>query len=158
MGSWKGRRNQYIEFVRDMYCKLPTNGKQLPAFPLEAVTGSNPGLRGGRRECYHSATMVPDDLKEIWIWIYTCNLVYKQVNAAMRRVSESEFPVSDDLLLSLNSLFLTAVLLHWTKLECVQETTFRGLTLPSNQAKLYQRGKIFHWLPFTSRTRVKNKP
>ena len=41
-GSWKGRGNQYIEFVRDLYCKLPTNGKQLPAFPLEAVTGIEP--------------------------------------------------------------------------------------------------------------------
>ena len=25
-----------------MYCKLPTNGKQLPAFPLEAVPGIEP--------------------------------------------------------------------------------------------------------------------
>ena len=58
-GSWKGRGNQYIQFVRVLYCKLPTNGKQLPAFPLETVRGSNPGLRGGRRECYHSATMAP---------------------------------------------------------------------------------------------------
>ena len=58
-GSWKGRGNQYIQFVRVLYCKLPTNGKQLPAFPLEPVRGSNPGLRGGRRECYHSATMAP---------------------------------------------------------------------------------------------------
>ena len=41
-GSWKGRGNQYIEFVRVLYCKLPTNGKQLPAFPLEAVTGIEP--------------------------------------------------------------------------------------------------------------------
>ena len=31
-GSWKGRGNQYIEFARVVYCKLPTNGKQL--FPL----------------------------------------------------------------------------------------------------------------------------
>ena len=38
-GSWKGRGNQYIQFVRVLYCKLPTNGKQLPAFPLEAMTG-----------------------------------------------------------------------------------------------------------------------
>ena len=38
-GSCKGRGNQYIDFVRDLYCKLPTNGKQLPAFPLEAMTG-----------------------------------------------------------------------------------------------------------------------
>ena len=38
-GSWKGRGNQY---VRVLYCKLPTNGKQLPAFPLEAVPGIKP--------------------------------------------------------------------------------------------------------------------
>ena len=42
MGIWKGRGNQYIEFVRVLYCKLPTNGKQLPAFPLEAVPGIEP--------------------------------------------------------------------------------------------------------------------
>ena len=39
MGSWKGRGNQYIQFVTVLYCKLPTNGKQLPAFPLETVPG-----------------------------------------------------------------------------------------------------------------------
>ena len=59
MGSWKGRGNQYIEFARVLYCKLPTNGKQLPAFPHKALTGIKPGLRGGRRECYHSATVAP---------------------------------------------------------------------------------------------------
>ena len=41
-GSWKGRGNQYIEFVRVLYCKLPTNDKQLPAFPLKVVTGIEP--------------------------------------------------------------------------------------------------------------------
>ena len=41
-GSWKGRGNQYIQFARVLYCKLPTNGKQLPAFPLEAVPGIEP--------------------------------------------------------------------------------------------------------------------
>ena len=41
-GSWKGRGNQYIEFARDVYCKLPTNGKQLLAFPLTAMTGIDP--------------------------------------------------------------------------------------------------------------------
>ena len=61
-GSWKGRGNQYIQFVRVLYYKLPTNGKQLPAFPLEAVPGSNPGLRGGKRECYHSATVAPSHI------------------------------------------------------------------------------------------------
>ena len=44
-GSWKGRGNQYIQFARVLYCKLPTNGKQLPAFPLEAVTGIEPRLQ-----------------------------------------------------------------------------------------------------------------
>ena len=38
-GSWKGRGNQYIQFVRVLYCKVPTNGKQLPAFPHEAMPG-----------------------------------------------------------------------------------------------------------------------
>ena len=41
-GSCKGRENQYIQFIRVLYCKLPTNGKQLPAFPLEAMTGIEP--------------------------------------------------------------------------------------------------------------------
>ena len=39
-GSWKGRGNQYIQLVKVLCCKLPTNGKQLPAFPLEAVPGT----------------------------------------------------------------------------------------------------------------------
>ena len=42
MGSWKGGGNQYIEFASVLYCKLPTNGKQLPAFPLEAMMGIEP--------------------------------------------------------------------------------------------------------------------
>ena len=41
-GSWKGRGNQYIQFARVVYCKLLTNGKQLPAFPLKAMTGIQP--------------------------------------------------------------------------------------------------------------------
>ena len=35
-GSWKGRGNQYIEFARVLYCKLPTNGKELPALKYYA--------------------------------------------------------------------------------------------------------------------------
>ena len=41
-GSWKGRGNQYKQLVKVLYCKLPTNGKQLPAFPLEAMPGTEP--------------------------------------------------------------------------------------------------------------------
>ena len=39
-GSWKGRGNQYIQLVKVLYCKLPTNGKQVPAFPLEVGPGT----------------------------------------------------------------------------------------------------------------------
>ena len=56
-GSWKGRGNQYIQFVRVPYCKLPTNGKQLPAFPLEAMTGIEP--RPQRWEGESVATLPP---------------------------------------------------------------------------------------------------
>ena len=41
-GSWEGRGNQYIQLVKVLYCELPTNGKQLPAFPLEAMLGTEP--------------------------------------------------------------------------------------------------------------------
>ena len=42
MGSWKGRGSQYTQFIWVLYCKLPTNGKQLPAFPLEVMPGTEP--------------------------------------------------------------------------------------------------------------------
>ena len=42
MGSWKGSGNKYIQFVRVLYCKLLTNGNQLPVFQLEAVPGTEP--------------------------------------------------------------------------------------------------------------------
>ena len=38
-GSFMGRGNQYIQFIRVLYRKLATNGKQLPAFPLEVGPG-----------------------------------------------------------------------------------------------------------------------
>ena len=58
-GSWKGRRIQYI---RVLYCKLLTNGKPLPALPLEAVPGTEP--RPQRWEarvlplCYHGPLLL----------------------------------------------------------------------------------------------------
>ena len=68
-GSWKGRGNQYIQFVRVLYCKLPTNGKQLPAFPLEAVPGIEP--RPQRWEarvlplCHHGSRYQVEGLLEV---------------------------------------------------------------------------------------------
>ena len=46
-GSWEGRGNQYIQLVKVLYCKLPTNGKQLPAFPLEVGPGTPISEVGG---------------------------------------------------------------------------------------------------------------
>ena len=38
----RGRGNQYIQLFKVLYCKLPSNGKQLPAFPLEVGPGTEP--------------------------------------------------------------------------------------------------------------------
>ena len=46
MGSFVGRGNQYIQLVKVLDCKLPTNGKQLPAFLLKVGPGTEPDLRG----------------------------------------------------------------------------------------------------------------
>ena len=63
-----------LQFVRVLYYKLPTNGKQLPAFPLEAVPGIS--LRGGRRECYHSATVAHhDDVEDSGIMLLDGKLI-----------------------------------------------------------------------------------
>ena len=46
--------NQYIQFIRVLCCKLLTNGKQLPAFPLEAVPVIKPRpQRWEARVCHH---------------------------------------------------------------------------------------------------------
>ena len=42
MGSWKGGGNQYIQLVKVLYCKLPSNGKQLPAFQARLRTEPRP--------------------------------------------------------------------------------------------------------------------
>ena len=39
--SFMGRGNQYIQLVKVLYCKQPTNDKQLPAFPFEVGWGRN---------------------------------------------------------------------------------------------------------------------
>ena len=48
MGNFMGRGNQYIQLVKVLYCKLLTNGKQQPAFPLEVSPGTE--LRSQRLE------------------------------------------------------------------------------------------------------------
>ena len=62
-GSWKGRGNQYIQFIRVLYCKLPTSGKQLPAFPLEAMPGTEPWPQRWEARvlplCHHGPITLP---------------------------------------------------------------------------------------------------
>ena len=36
---WKGRGKQYRQLVKVLYCKLPNNSKQLPAFPALGSAG-----------------------------------------------------------------------------------------------------------------------
>ena len=55
-GSFMGRGNQYIQLVKVLRCKLPTNYQ---VSHLRSGWDSNSDLRGGRRECYHSATVAP---------------------------------------------------------------------------------------------------
>ena len=43
-----GTGNQYIQLIKVLYCKLLTNGKQLPAFPLQVQPGFD--LRSQRWE------------------------------------------------------------------------------------------------------------
>ena len=47
-GSFMGRRNQYIKLVKVLYSKLPINGKQVPAFPLEVGPGFELSRSGGK--------------------------------------------------------------------------------------------------------------
>ena len=79
MDSFVGRGNQYIQLVKVLYCKLPINSSYLGFYiafntvqvisprannyqisHLRSGWEPNPNLRGGRRECNHSATMTPE--------------------------------------------------------------------------------------------------
>ena len=48
-----------MQLVKALYCKLPTIGKQLPAF-LHRVRGLNQSVRGGRQVYYHCPIMAPN--------------------------------------------------------------------------------------------------
>ena len=43
----KGRGNRYTQLVKVLYCKLPANGKQLPAFPFGRAMNRVPSEVGG---------------------------------------------------------------------------------------------------------------
>ena len=54
MGSFVG-----IQLFKVLHCKLPTIGKQLLTLPYKGSGFDTADLRGGRRVCYHWATVAP---------------------------------------------------------------------------------------------------
>ena len=68
MGSWKGRQNQYILLVKVLYCKLPTNSKHLPAFPLEVGPGTKP--RPQRWNCNVVSGLNIHDIAVLYVFAY----------------------------------------------------------------------------------------
>ena len=79
-GSWKGKGNQYIQFVKVLYCKLPTNGKQLTAFPLEAVLGTKPRPQKWEARVLplcHRDPPHPVNIKNIFKWFKHLQNIFK---------------------------------------------------------------------------------
>ena len=70
MGSWKGRGNQYIQFVSIVYCKLLTNGKQLPASHLRPCGDRTPASEVGGESV---KTLPPWPLQE---FLKTIKVIY----------------------------------------------------------------------------------
>ena len=79
-GSWKGRGNQYIQFVRVLYCKLLTNSKQLPAFPLEAVLGIEPRPQRWEARVLPLCHRGPSATHHITLETYLQTFQYKLLN------------------------------------------------------------------------------
>ena len=90
-GSWKSRGNQYIQFVRVLYCKLPANGKQLPAFPLETMPGTEPRPQVGGE----SVTTLPlwPLLKDV-IPLFTSTVIKRVVHSVHKVVKRPSFGVT----------------------------------------------------------------
>ena len=84
-GSWKGRGNQYIEFARGLYCKLPTNGRQLPAFPHKALTGIEPQPQRWEARVLPLCHRGPFHHCNIVMW-YICMEYLGLCNASLARV------------------------------------------------------------------------
>ena len=98
MSSFVGRGNQYIQLVKVLYCKLLTNGKQLPAFPLEVRPGTEPRSQRWRLECYHSATMAPSVTKKAVCWYHWnwCVIIWKAVSGVLVLLLDLYLVVSID--------------------------------------------------------------
>ena len=92
MGNWKGRGNQYIQLVKVLYCKLLTNGKQLPAFLLEVGLGSK--LRCQSWE----ARVLPLWPLKVFSSMYTIeSVVFKKVLSQLRVQSIKYFQICTQL-------------------------------------------------------------
>ena len=74
--SWEGRGNQYIQLVKVLYSKLPANGKQLPAFPVEVMLGTEPWGRFHEKSQTEPDSRLSQGLKsETFVWNkISCNI------------------------------------------------------------------------------------
>ena len=109
-GSWEGRGNQYIQLVKVLYCKLPTNGKQLPAFPLEVGPGTEP--RSQRWEarvlplCHRSQWMEIKiswiaELKNTQIFLFFLPMYIHMCQTVLKCVTDLRVQLANDTILKL---------------------------------------------------------
>ena len=141
-GSWKGRENQYIQFFRVLYCKLPTNGKQLPAFPLEAVTGTEPRPQRWEVRVLPLCHRGPQNIckscfAQIWVLKHlkgylTCCGALMAANAVV--VSPLEY---------CNSLFRSLSALDLRKLQCVLNSLARIVTNTTKYSHITPSGRLY---------------
>ena len=69
-GSFVGRGNQYIQLVsRFSTVNYQPMASNYQLSHLRPCREPNPGLRGGKRECYHSATVAPNKYKRKRFWL-----------------------------------------------------------------------------------------
>ena len=105
MGSWESRGNQYTQLVKVLYCKLLTNGKQLPASPLEVGPGSKPRSQRWKATVLPLCHRGPFKCKinknfklcqENWICMTKLQLKKKQVQKGFRSTSASCKAIRDE--------------------------------------------------------------
>lgn len=98
-----------------------------------------------------------DDFVREMICIYTSGSIsiQRKVNFALRNSSEKLNPTGEDLLLCLYAFILETFLLS-SYFPSFSGTTYRGITLTPNQLSMYEAGKTFYWMSFTSSSKAKD--
>ena len=128
-------RAEYIQLVKVLYCKLQTNGKQLPAFPLEVGPGTKPRSQMWEAKVlllsqwisssqWSSSPALYGNIKEFLLWTFGIHVYL---------VAESSYSIY----LNMNIACLWAFLQQVTNFTGV--TKFTGWAVP-----LCHRGPLTH--------------